>query len=265
MKISKFNLRTWASNSKSLRGLAKQHNVADEKEIVKVLGLCWNVKLDQLSLCSKPKVPTTTLVTKQEILWYTSLIFDPLGLVTPVIIAAKLLLQELWQDSVSWDMELTKPHQLKWASIAMDISVALQQSFPRQYIPKFLTVDSSSPNLHVFADASPKAYGAVVYIQHANCSSLVISKSHVAPLKQHTLPRLELMAASIAARLGSFVVDSLDYKPNININFWSDSQIGYSRAIAQGNTAEESLSPGADHNITLLPLTEGVYNIFCLQ
>ena len=43
MNISKFNLHTWASNSQSLRDLAKQHNVVDEKEIVKVLGLCWNI------------------------------------------------------------------------------------------------------------------------------------------------------------------------------------------------------------------------------
>ena len=131
MNISKFNLCTWASNSESLRDLAKQHNVADEKEIVKVLGLCWNVKLDQLSLCSKPETTTTTPVTKHDILCYTSSIFDPLGLITPVTITAKLLLQDLWQDNVAWDTELNETYQLKWASIVADISVALQQHFPR--------------------------------------------------------------------------------------------------------------------------------------
>ena len=131
MNISKFNLCTWASNSESLRDLAKQHNVADEKEIVKVLGLCWNVKLDQLSLCSKPETTTTTPVTKRDILCYTSSIFDPLGLITLVTIAAKLLLQDLWQDNVAWDTELNETYQLIWASIVADISVALQQHFPR--------------------------------------------------------------------------------------------------------------------------------------
>jgi len=241
LSISKFNLRTWASNSQSLRDLAKQHNVADEKETVKVLGLCWNVRDDHLSLCSKPEAPTTTLITKREILRYTSSIFDPLGLVTPVTIAAKLLLQELWQDTISWDSELNKPYQIKWVSIVADISVALQQSFPRQYIPKLPTANSSAV-LHVFADASPKAYGAVVYIQHANSSSLVISKSRVAPLKQHTLPRLELMAASIAARLGSFVVDSLDYK--LDVHYWSDSQI-----VLCWLQSKKKLKPFIDHRV----------------
>ena len=197
MNRSKFNLRAWASNSPSLMDLAHQHNVAEEKEMVKVLGLCWNVRLDDLSL--KPEPASCTLVTNREILRYTSSIFDPLGLVTPVTITAKLLLQELWQDQVAWDTELNAAYKLKWASITADILVASQQHFPRKYIPNLPLADSSVIALHVFADASPKAYGAVVYIQYGNHSSLVISKSHVAPLQQHSLPRLELMAAVIAA------------------------------------------------------------------
>ena len=85
------------------------------------------------------------------------------------------------------------------------------------------TADPSATVLHVFADASPKAYGAVVYIQCGNHSSLVISKSRVALLKQYSLSRLELMAAIVAARLGSFVVDSLNLRTNTY--YWSDSRI----------------------------------------
>ncbi|XP_065883119.1 uncharacterized protein [Dysidea avara] len=219
MSSSKFNLRAWASNSPSLRALTEQYKVAETKETVKVLGLCWNVGLDELSLCSKPE-PVRTPVTKREILCYTSSIFDPLGLVTPVTITTKLLLQELWQDNVSWDIELNDTYQLKWASIVADISIASQQCFPRQCIPK---LDPSAATLHVFADASPKAYGAAVYIHCGNHSSLLISKSRVAPVKQHTQPRLELMAAVIAARLGSFVVNSLNH--TTDTFYWSDSQI----------------------------------------
>ena len=223
MNLSKFNLRTWASNSRMLRNLAHQHSVAETEEVVKVLGLCWNVQLDELYLYSKPDLTTCTPVTKRDILRYTASIFDPLGLATPVTITAKLLLQELWQDNVSWDAELAKPCQIRWATITTDISTALQQKFPRQYIPMLQAADLSSAVLHVFADASPKAYGAAVYIQCGNYSSLVMSKSRVAPIKQHSLPRLELMAAVVAARLGPFVVDS--FKLSATIYYWSDSQI----------------------------------------
>ena len=55
--------------------------------------------------------------------------------------------------------------------------------------------------LHSFADASLKAYGAVVFLTQGNEVSFIIAKSRVAPLKQLTLPRLELMAALVATRL----------------------------------------------------------------
>ncbi|XP_065904067.1 uncharacterized protein [Dysidea avara] len=106
MSLSKLNLRAWTSNSSSLRELAQQHSIAELKETVKVLGLCWNVEFDELSLSPKPELATCTPVMKREVLRYISSIFDPLGLVTPVTITAKLLLQELWQDNVSWDTEL---------------------------------------------------------------------------------------------------------------------------------------------------------------
>ena len=115
MTLSKFNLRAWASNSQSPRELPQQHSVAELKEMV--LGLCWNVKLDKLSLCSKPELATCTPVTKCEIVHYTST-FDPLDLVTPVTVTTKLLLQELWQDNVSWDTELNEPfHHSRQSSL----------------------------------------------------------------------------------------------------------------------------------------------------
>ena len=63
--------------------------------------------------------------------------------------------------------------------------------------------------LHCFADASLKAYGAVVFLIQGNEVSFVMAKSHVAPLKQLTLPRLELMAALVTTRLAWFVMDTI--------------------------------------------------------
>jgi len=77
--------------------------------------------------------------------------------------------------------------------------------------------------LHVFADASIKAYGAVVFLLRSDQTTLVMAKGRVAPLKQVTLPRLELMAAVIASRLTRFVTDSL--RLDVPTHLWTDSQI----------------------------------------
>ncbi|XP_006812865.1 uncharacterized protein LOC102806117 [Saccoglossus kowalevskii] len=55
--------------------------------------------------------------------------------------------------------------------------------------------------------------------------SIVIAKSRVNPVRPMALPRLELVAATIATRLADFVLKALT---NVKINkcvLWSDSQI----------------------------------------
>ena len=78
--------------------------------------------------------------------------------------------------------------------------------------------------LHAFSDASLKAYGAAVYLCCQNHTAFIMAKSRVAPLKSPTLPRLELMAALVAARLVDFVTTSLSLTDN-SIHAWVNSQI----------------------------------------
>ena len=69
--------------------------------------------------------------------------------------------------------------------------------------------ETGGPILHVFADASKVAYGACVYLVKGNESAFVMAKIRVAPLKQVTIPQLELMAALIGGKLASHIVSSL--------------------------------------------------------
>ena len=91
---------------------------------------------------------------------------------------------------------------------------------PRQY---FTSLQFFAQDLHVFADASTKAYGAVAYFKQDNYTSLIMSKTRVSPLKVISLPRLELMAAVLASRLAKFILSSV--KCPCNVYLWSDSQI----------------------------------------
>ena len=101
-----------------------------------------------------------------------------------------------------------------------DLEKAIQFTIPRYYFSKPST--STELVLHVFTDASPKAYGAAAYLSNENETTLVMAKTRVAPVKCLTLPQLELMAAIIGARLAAHLHSTLNYP---KIVFWSDSSI----------------------------------------
>ena len=164
----------------------------------------------------------TTLVTKREILQDSTKIFDPIGLTAPITIRTKLLLQKLWQMRIHWDEPLEKEVVKEWKAIVIDIQRLPNYPIARWY---FTTeFGTSNMELHVFADASIKAYGAVAFLCKKQETSFVMAKSRVAPLKALTLPKLELMAALVATRLGNFIIHSLTLQQPF-IYLWTDSQI----------------------------------------
>ena len=220
MSKANFNLRSWASNSSSLMTLARQDGVADNHPLVNVLGLLWDTLQDTISIKLFPSL-STIQPTKRSVLQELSKIFDPLGMLIPVTISAKLFMQQLWQQKLNWNQPITTELATRWRDIASNL-----QQTPKYVISRPYLQFSSSDQLilHGFVDASTKAYGAVTYLSHKDQSSFTMAKARVAPLKQHTLPRLELMAACIGARLCKFVSTSLSHL-NLKIVMWSDSQI----------------------------------------
>ena len=225
MKDAQFNLRSWASNSRKLTSLAAQDNVNDSNSTVNVLGLQWETQTDTLSLTSKAPIPTViTLVTKREVLRESSKVFDPIGLLLPVTIKAKIFMQTLWQRNVDWDGPLSDEDQREWLNIAHDIQEAMSDYIPRQYPSKNNTTTTQPRRLHIFADASPIAYGAVAFLCVDSDASFIMAKARVAPLKQLTLPKLELLAALTAARLSNFIMEAFTTL-TCSINLWTGSQI----------------------------------------
>ena len=103
MAYAGFNLRSWNSNSQRVRDQARAEGVLDKDNVTKILGMQWNVKSDELSYQPR-KIPATGSVTKREILQQTSRVYNPLGLLSPVTVLAKLLMQSLWQQKYSWDI-----------------------------------------------------------------------------------------------------------------------------------------------------------------
>ena len=86
----------------------------------------------------------------------------------------------------------------------------------------------TSVELHSFSDGSIKAFATAVYLRLESednvSTTLVASKTRVAPLKQQSLPRLKLLGALISSRLASAVERAVSSCIIINsVYSWTDS------------------------------------------
>ncbi|CAK1578182.1 unnamed protein product [Parnassius mnemosyne] len=87
--------------------------------------------------------------------------------------------------------------------------------------------DDITVELHGFSDASNIAYAAVVYIRIVDAkgkvySSLVTAKTKLAPIKQISIPRLELCGAVLVTKLLIEVAKTLNIA-QLNLHAWTDS------------------------------------------
>ena len=98
----------------------------------------------------------------------------------------------------------------------------------RSYFPQPWNLSLKNLEVIAFGDASPLAYGAVVYIRTKHegkyMVSFCVAKTRVAPVKEVTLPRLELLAALLAARLSDYVRNCLMI-PEARTMCYTDSTI----------------------------------------
>ncbi|XP_022824611.1 uncharacterized protein LOC111355114 [Spodoptera litura] len=229
LKTGKYNLRKWQSNSRDvLKAICEDQVSSDfvtlsENESSKTLGLNWSCSSDTFYFSIS--VTPSTSTTKRQILSTISQIFDPIGLVVPCIVEAKILMQRLWLKGCSWDEPVSEEFQNIWSDFLNTLPLLNQFK-----IPRWVSCESvASLQLHVFTDASERAYGACVYIRSESKggkvhSHLLTAKSKVAPVKSMTIPRLELCAALLGSRLYVKARQSLTLQFD-EIYFWCDSTI----------------------------------------
>lgn len=156
-------MRKWASNSPLLltdidaanHGLACSRSLSTDEK-VKILDIAWNPSLDvfQVTVSLSDHVPQT----KRSILSAIARLYDPLGWVTPVTIAAKIFLQQLWREKLSWDD--TVPHALleRWNQMYSKLALLNGLQITRWTA---LGNDVLNSELHGFVDASNLAYSAL--------------------------------------------------------------------------------------------------------
>ena len=205
---------------------------ADKHESkTKVLGIGWDMQSDTLEI-NLSKVSNLDLnpglPTKRTILSTLASIFDPLGLVSPVLVSPKVLFQEMCIESLNWDDPLPQEKLSLWEEWVKDIEDVGRIEVPRCYTSA-VKGEVLSYSLHGFGDASSKAYSAVIYLVYQTSqgiyTKLVASKTRVAPLKKLSINRLELLSAKILVTLMASVKKTLANQISIKeTRYWLDSQ-----------------------------------------
>ncbi|XP_037931454.1 uncharacterized protein LOC119666243 [Teleopsis dalmanni] len=222
-----FKLRKWCSNQLSaLDDIPEDDrepllNFDDGSEFTKTLGLLWDPTNDKFLFTFAPHQDSRR-TTKRSVLSVIARLYDPLGLVGPLISKAKIFLQCLWKHTLDWDESLPNQLHTAWTDLYNRLHIIQRLEFPR-----CVSISHASLELHAFCDASLNAYGVCIYVvsKHGSSESanLLCSKSRVAPLKTLTVPKLELCAAALLAQL-IHQISSLNIF-NAEIHCWSDSSI----------------------------------------
>ena len=227
-----FRLTKYVMNDTQLLQTVDVEDRAKEvKEIApqmssKALGNKWDVTDDMFFFTSED-CKSPVVVTRRSMLSRVSSMYDPLGLISPVIIQGKMLFQQSTRLNVPWDEPVPSDLAFRWSMWLISLEHISSLRFPRCVIPDEF-VDGAI-ELHHFCDASEVGYGACTYVRAINRRgqihvSLLISKNRLAPVKPVTIPRLELLAAVVASNLDCVVRRELDIEL-MKSTFWTDSMI----------------------------------------
>ena len=237
------NLCKWRCNEpailqdmpEELKEKQKVLSLSGNKTIIhsKTLGVQWHTEED--SMFPDLTLPERHSTTKRGLMSDISRLFDILGWVSPAIVKMKIQYQELWALGIGWDEQLPTTIKKLHAKWREQLPILAKLKIPRHY---YLTSEQTlTISLHGFADASMKAYGAVVYLrstyQHQPpLITLVASKTKVAPRikpskenkhpKGLTVSRLELCGAHLLSKLLVTIRDTLKI-PSSDVFAWSDS------------------------------------------
>ncbi|KRZ75318.1 hypothetical protein T10_11327 [Trichinella papuae] len=195
-----FHLKKWASNRVDLLATLPKTEVSEtgEKELGKALGIYWLKDEDVITFRPPADSTTQSRATKRQLL--------------------SLAAKSLWTMGLSWDSPFPPKISKQWQSWQEELKSQAQQALG-------------------FAQCETGAKGGTLHLRVESIDEeisvkLMIAKSRVTPVKQISLPRLELMAALLCARLKSYIC-------------WSDSKV----VLAWIRGSSKSWKPFVAHRV----------------
>ena len=169
--------------------------------------MTWNTQFDKITIDFSSHLKAAEYNTKRMLLSAIYSIYDILGLASQVVIIAKLLYSEICLRKFSWDKILPEDITKRWKAWIKSVGRMSAYALPRCVIG----IKHRGIFLHGFSDATKNAICAANYVTTTTMDgkgmqNLLVVKSRIAP-KSQTIPRLELVASLILAKLMAHVTD----------------------------------------------------------
>ncbi|XP_058456353.1 uncharacterized protein LOC131433776 [Malaya genurostris] len=257
-----FEIHFWLSNSEEFRKRVGDTKPVTEKSLAvssnphgmeRVLGMQW-IPTEDVFTYTAASDPVPVWPTKREVLSTVMKIFDPLGLLSHLIVHGKVLIQDIWRSNTGWDDPVPEALTARWQKWTELLRKLYLVRIPRCYFPDKISPEIESIQLHVFVDASESAYACAAYFRAIVSGkiqrSLVAGKSKVAPLKSLTIPKLELQAAVIGARLLKSICST--HTLPIHQRFvWTDSRTVLSWIVSDQRIYRQFVSVRVGEILTL--------------
>ena len=175
--------------------------VSCQEDSSRVLGLKWDNTNYTLVVSRGTSCAITKSLTQSLVPSLVSKVFDPIGLVAPFTVGARLLLKDIWRvTGQHWDDELPHDKVQRFLVWSADLPKLENIKTPRSYF----TEPFDNVELHKFGDSSPDIFSAVAFLRARVTTprgkiktelAFVLGKARVAPMKVMTVPKLELQAA----------------------------------------------------------------------
>ena len=201
--------------------------LAAEDQISHVLGSKWNHRFEVLVVSRGTSPALNRPVTQRVVLSLVSAVYDPIGLVAPYTVTARLFLKDIWRLSgQQWNNNLPEDICKKFLDWVEELPTLSTITIPRCYFQGNI----ETTEFNIFGDSSQNAFSAVAYL----CAKVnndkgmttelafVFGKARAAPMKALTVPKLELQAALLAARLKDEVQKALIRTVERTL-LWTDS------------------------------------------
>lgn len=220
-----FMVKQWHSNSKFIENQLNKEIVVTESKTL-MLGHMWNKEQDTFNLKIRDIPIDKKNVTKRSILRCIASIWDPLGLVNPVMVNLRIPFQQLWRRSLEWDETLPEDEAKDWCDMFEEVNKKLYLEIPRCLIMNAKNIEIYE--IHTFSDGSEVGFGACSFLRFVVDGVWVVkfiaSKALLTPIKGWTIPRTELVGLLIGTRLAKSINIALDIT-SVKLFFWVDSQV----------------------------------------